>query len=339
MPLPVAVTEMADAGWQSGPLGAITDVPGIRVGHWTDRRAGTGCTVIRCDAGMAAAVDARGGAPGTRETDVLALPNLVRRVHAVAFCGGSALGLAAADGVARFLRERGHGFGTTGGPVPIVAAAVVFDLAVGKPAAPTADHGYRAAAAARAGRVREGSVGAGTGTSVAKLLGLEHAYKGGLGTASALGPRGIVVGALVVTNAVGNIIDPGTGAPIAAPRRADGTHVPLPEALAERTARMESMTENTTLALVATNAALEPPALQRVAYAAHDGLARTIVPCHTMADGDVAFAVSNGTLPVLPYDVLTVHALAQRAIEQAVVRSVRLASAAHDLPAASFTSD
>jgi len=327
------------ADWPPGPFDAITDIAGVRVGHWTDRRAGTGCTVIRCEQGMAAAVDARGGAPGTRETDVLALPNLVRRLHAVAFCGGSALGLGAADGVARLLRERGHGFGTTGGPVPIVAAAVVFDLAVGKPAVPTAEHGYRAATAARSGHVRQGSVGAGTGASVAKLLGLEHGYKGGLGTASVVGPRGIIAGALVVTNAVGNVVDPKSGLVIAAPRRDAGGHATLPEALAERTVRMEALSENTTLAVVATNAALEPHALQRIAYAAQDGLARAIVPTHTLGDGDVAFALSSGALQVAPYDLLTVHALAQRAVERAIVRSVRLANPSHGLPAATDDRD
>ncbi len=324
------------AGWTPGPRNAITDVPGIRVGHFTDRRNATGCTVILCETATAAAVDTRGGAPGTRETDVLGLANLVRTCHAIVLTGGSAFGLAAADGVMRWLGERQAGFPTAHRPVPIVSAAVLYDLGLGNAmAAPTSDDGYRAAARAKGGAVAEGSVGAGTGATVAKLLGADTALKGGLGTASLVGPNGIVVGALVATNAVGSLSDPETGKPVAGPRGAKGKFVPLPEALARRTEAFElTPGENTTLICVATNAALEPHQLQRVCTHAHDGFARVVVPAHTTGDGDIAFAVSMGALAVKPYDALTVGALAARAVEIALLRSVTLAKGTNGVPSA-----
>lgn len=324
------------AGWTPGPRNAITDVPGIRVGHFTDRRNATGCTVILCETSTAAAVDTRGGAPGTRETDVLGLANLVRKCHSIVLTGGSAFGLAAADGVMRWLGERQAGFPTAHRPVPIVSAAVLYDLGLGNAmAAPTSDDGYRAAARAKGGAVAEGSVGAGTGATVAKLLGADTALKGGLGTASLVGPNGIVVGALVATNAVGSLSDPETGKPVAGPRGAKGKFVPLPEALARRTEAFElTPGENTTLICVATNAALEPHQLQRVCTHAHDGFARVVVPAHTTGDGDIAFAVSMGALAVKPYDALTVGALAARAVEIALLRSVTLARGTKGMPSA-----
>jgi len=324
------------AGWTPGPRNAITDVPGIRVGHFTDRRNATGCTVILCETSTAAAVDTRGGAPGTRETDVLGLANLVRKCHAIVLTGGSAFGLAAADGVMRWLGERQAGFPTAHRPVPIVSAAVLYDLGLGNAmAAPTSDDGYRAAARAKGGAVAEGSVGAGTGATVAKLLGADTALKGGLGTASLVGPNGIVVGALVATNAVGSLSDPETGKPVAGPRGAKGKFVPLPEALARRTEAFElTPGENTTLICVATNAVLEPHQLQRVCTHAHDGFARVVVPAHTTGDGDIAFAVSMGALAVKPYDALTVGALAARAVEIALLRSVTLAKGTNGVPSA-----
>lgn len=318
-----------------GPRNAITDVPGIRVGHYTDRRNATGCTVILCPEAMAAAVDARGGAPGTRETDVLALPNMVRRCHAVLFTGGSAFGLAAADGVMRWCAEHDIGFPTAARKVPIVTAAVLYDLGLGDPNAhPGAREGYLAAVRARRGAVAEGSVGAGTGATVAKLLGAEFALKGGTGTASLLGPRGIVVGALAVTNAVGAVFDPGTGECIAGPRGEAGEFVTIPEALERRTAQMDALMQNTTLICVATNAALEPHQLQRVAAHAHDGFARAVVPAHTNGDGDIAFAVSMGKLEAKPHDLLLIGTLAAQAVEQAVVRSVTLAAGLKGVPSA-----
>ena len=321
--------------WGTGPKNAITDVRGIRVGHWTDRKRLTGCTVILCESAVAAAVDARGGAPGTRETDVLGLSNLVRTCHAVVLTGGSAFGLASATGVMRYLAERGVGFATARRAVPIVPAAVLYDLGLGDAEAfPGEEAGYLAAAAARAGRVREGTVGAGTGATVAKLLGPDHQLKGGIGTASCVGPRGIVVGALVATNAAGSVYDPASGTCVAGPRDASGGFVGLPEALAERTVRVDRLLENTTLICVATNAALEPHHLQRVAFHAHDGLARVVRPAHTFADGDVAFAVSMGGVEARADDVLTIGALAAQAVEQALLRSVQLARGVRGAPAA-----
>jgi len=318
-----------------GPRNAITDVPGIRVGHYTDRRNATGCTVILCPEATAAAVDARGGAPGTRETDVLSLANLVRRCHAVVFSGGSAFGLAAADGVMRWCAEHDYGFPTAARKVPIVTAAVLYDLGIGNPLAhPGAQEGYLAAVRARRGAVAEGSVGAGTGATVAKLLGADHALKGGLGTASIVGPRGIVAGALAVTNAVGSIYDPGTGECLAGPRGDAGAFVALPEALERRTEQMDALLQNTTLICVATNAALEPHQLQRVAAHAHDGFARAVAPAHTSGDGDIAFAISMGQLEVKPHDLTLIGTMAALAVENAVVRSVVQATGLKGVPSA-----
>lgn len=319
--------------WTAGPCDAITDVPGIRVGHWSARKAGTGCTVILCETARFAAADARGGAPGTREIDVLAMGNAVRTCHAILFSGGSAFGLGAADGVVRWCAEEGIGFETKVARVPIVSGAVIFDLGyIRADAAPAAAAGYDAARRAAAGPVEQGSVGVGTGATVAKLLGPENAAKGGVGTASLVGPRGIVVGALAVTNAVGYVVDPDTGDVLAAPRGADGHPVPIPDALALRTAQMDELAqaaamENTTLVCVATNARLQHHEVQRLATHAHDGLARTIVPAHTFADGDVAFAVAMDQVDVQPHDTLTIGMLAMRAVEVAILRSVRTAGA------------
>lgn len=328
---------MSHRDWEAGKLDAITDVAGIRVGHWTGRRAATGCTVVLCEESMFVAVDARGGAPGTRETDVLATANLVRKAHAIVLAGGSAFGLAAATGVMRFLREHDVGFESTAGKVPIVSGAVIFDLGAGKGdrVFPGEEDGYAAALRARRGRVLEGSVGAGAGATVAKMLGNERRIKGGVGTASLVGPRGIVVGALAVTNAVGSIFDPTEGRLLAGPRGDEpGTFVPLPEALHLRRAKLDALSENTTLVVVATNAALPHEQLQRIAYQAHDGMARAIVPAHTLADGDVAFAIAMGQLDPQPDDALTAGLMTVPAVERAVVRSVERAKGIAGAPSA-----
>ena len=321
-----------DVGWSPFPLrqDAITDVPGIRVGHATDRRAATGCTVVLCEDAALAAVDARGGAPGTRETDVLNGANVVRRCHAVLLAGGSAFGLAAASGVMRLLRERGVGFETTAGRVPIVSAAVLFDLALGRADAfPGEAEGYDAARRARGGQVRQGQVGAGTGATVAKMLGNERRQRGGLGSASVAGPRCIVVGALVVTNAVGSVYDPETAELLAGPAGDEpGAMLGLEEVLRRRPEAADALVrggENTTLVCVATNATLEHGALQRLTYHAHDGIARCIVPAHTFGDGDVAFAIATAAIAPEADDPLMVGVLAQRATERAIVKSLRAA--------------
>jgi L-aminopeptidase/D-esterase-like protein len=327
-------------GWQTGRNDAITDVPGIRVGHWTDRRRATGCTAILCEAATFVAADARGGAPGTRETDVLSPANVVRRCHAVVFAGGSAFGLAAATGTMNWLAERGVGFETTARPVPIVSSAIIFDLGIGDPTAfPPEEAGYAAASRATGGRFAQGSVGAGTGATVAKLLGVEGRLKGGVGSASVIGPRGLIAGALAVTNAVGNIIDPECGALVAGPRpEGGGDMLSLPAVIERRREQMEALVanpaENTTLVCVATNATLDHHHVQRLAYQAHDGLARTIVPCHTLADGDTSFAIAMGLVEHRPDDALIIGAMAVHAVEQAVLKSARLAKAVRGVPAA-----
>lgn len=326
---------MSAVEWVAGKQDAITDVPGIRVGHWTDRRRATGCTVILCEGARFAAIDARGGAPGTRETDVLSPANVVRTCHAIVFSGGSAFGLAAADGVMRWCSERDIGFQTTRRRVPIVPAAVLYDLGVGDPLAiPDAAAGYAAAARAKRGRVAEGSVGAGTGATVAKLLGPDRALKGGVGAASVVGPRGLIAGALVVSNAVGLFTDPATGELVAGPRGDEGAMIGLPEALARRTEAMEALLQHTTLMCVATNATLDHHQVQRLAYQAHDGFARVVSPAHTFADGDVAFAVSMGGVEPRDDDALVTGALAAKAVERALLNSVRKAAGTRTIPSA-----
>jgi L-aminopeptidase/D-esterase-like protein len=315
--------EPAQLGWIPGPRNAITDVPGIRVGHFTDKKHGTGCTVILCETCQGAAVDVRGGAPGTRETDVLDPANMVRTCHALMFGGGSAFGLAAADGVMRYCAEHDIGFATATRKVPIVPSAILYDLNYRDANAfPSADAGYTAASRAKGGAVAEGSVGAGTGATVGKLLGAEMAMKAGVGTASLCGPRGIMVGALVVSNALGSFFEPDNGRLIAAPREADGRLVPLAETMLRRTEKMHVLLENTTLMCVATNARLESHQIQRLAIQAHDGFARVVAPAHTFGDGDIAFALAMGRVDIRADDTLTIGILAARAIERALVRSV-----------------
>lgn len=327
-----------------GPRDAITDVRGIRVGHWTNRRAATGCTVILCESGPLAAVDVRGGAPGTRETDVLAPANSVRRAHAILLAGGSAFGLGAADGVMRFLAERDIGVPTTSGPVPMVPTAILFDRGLRQPAHPGPDDAYRAASAATGGRVREGSVGAGTGATVAKLLGPGHELKSGLGTASIVLPGGITVGAIVAVNALGSIVDPATGETIAGPRGEPGRFVPSDQAALQRAAQLvEEASEKeregaaptreaTTLVCIATDADIDHNQLQRLAAVAHDGLSRTIVPVHTLGDGDVAFALAMGSAPISPFDLLPLGMAASLAVERAVLSAVRNATGLGGVP-------
>ncbi len=276
--------------------GAITDVAGIEVGHFTDSRRPTGCSVILARQGAVAGVDVRGAAPGTRETDLLHPSNLVERVHAITLAGGSAWGLDAASGVMRWLEEHGIGLPVGFGLVPIVPAAVLFDLPVGDHRIrPDALAGYAACAAASSTRPLEGNVGAGAGALVGKAFGIAHAMRGGIGTAS-LCVDGVTVGAIVACNAVGDVVDPFTGVVMAGARTADG--------LALRNTRAallagESITPvlagtNTTIGVIATDAVLSKPQAQRLAQVAHDGLARAINPVHTMLDGDTLFALATG---------------------------------------------
>src|SRR5574341_1069078 len=273
----------------------ITDVPGIKVGHATDAEAATGCTVILCTQGAVGGVDVRGGAPATRETDLLRPGMLVERVHAVLLAGGSAFGLAAADGVMRFLEERGIGFDVTVAKVPIVPAAVIFDLTIGSPTVrPTAAMGYAAAQAAAGGRVDEGSIGAGTGATVGKVMGPLSAMKGGVGTWAIGLVGGAIVGALVVVNAYGDVVDDRTGQILAGARDpATGRLLNTARALVGGGSAPASAA-NTTLAVIATSAGLTKEQANKLAQLGHDGLARVISPAHTMYDGDTVFALSLG---------------------------------------------
>jgi L-aminopeptidase/D-esterase-like protein len=284
-------------------MSAITDVGGILVGQHeridADATLGSGwvsgTTVVLTPPGTVGAVDGRGGAPGTRETDLLDPINSVRHVDAVVLSGGSAYGLAAADGVMRWLEEHGRGVAMDGGVVPIVPAAVVFDLPVGGWACrPTADFGYAAADSA-ATEVAVGTVGAGSGARVGVL-------KGGVGTASLTLDSGVTVGAIVVVNAAGDAVDPATGLPWQADQIVEfGLARPPDEQIAAYADRHTELSPlNTTIAVVATDAALSPAGCRRVAVAAHDGLARTIRPCHTPLDGDTVFALATGAVEVPP---------------------------------------
>ena len=325
---------------------AITDVRGIEVGHAQNEKALTGCTVILCRKGAVAGVDVRGGAPGTRETDLLDPVNLVEKVHAIVLAGGSAYGLDAASGVMRYLEEQKIGFNTGAAKVPIVPAAILYDLNLGRAdVRPDSAMGASAAAAARGFTAStppsEGNVGAGTGASVGKMFGAALAMKSGLGTASVEIGGGVIVGAIVAVNAWGDVIDPKSGEIIAGLR--SGKIGPLriggKDQFADTLAMMKKMIgrgvlglasrSNTVIGVVATNAKLTKAQATKVARMAQDGLARTVRPAHTMLDGDVIFALSTGTKKA---DVSTVGAFAAEAISEAIIRAVKAAKSAGGLP-------
>jgi L-aminopeptidase/D-esterase-like protein len=314
--------------------GAITDVPGISVGHWTDADAITGCTVVLPDRAAVAGVDVRGAAPGTRETDLLRPGNLVQRVHGIVLAGGSAFGLDAASGVVRYLRERGVGFAFGAGVIPIVPGAILFDLNIGRADVwPDADAGYAAAANAEASCM-EGSVGAGTGATVGKVLGPARAMKGGIGTASERTEGGLIAGALAAVNASGDVLEPRTGRMLAGARRDDGSFEEMTEALRKGTFwRPEVPLADTVLVVVATNADLTKEQANRLATVCHDGIARAVRPAHTQGDGDIVFTLATGDYALAAYDDRIVEALATRAVERAIVRGVMCATSLGGIPA------
>jgi L-aminopeptidase/D-esterase-like protein len=305
---------------------AITDVPGIRVGHATNTEAMTGCTVVLCPkAGAVGGVDQRGGSPGTRETDLLRPMHLVQRVHAVLLAGGSAFGLDAAGGVVHWLEERGIGYDTGVARVPIVPAAILNDLKVGRAdVRPDAAMGYAACQAAGEGPVAEGSVGAGTGCTVGTILGHDRASKAGLGTASVDLGGGLVVGAIVAVNAFGDVVDPRSGEILA------GARVLRGEGFADTLATMKGLVgkaisrigsrNQTVIGVVATNARLAKEGANKVAQMAHDGLARAVRPAHTPFDGDTLFALATGQKQA---DVNLVGAFAAEVVAEAIVRAVK----------------
>ena len=312
--------------------GSIVDVPGLLVGHFTLSERLTGCSVVLAPAGAVGAVDVRGAAPGTRETDLLDPANLVDKVHAVLLSGGSAFGLDAASGVVRWLEEHNIGFETGYGRVPIVPAAVLFDLPVVRPgenpkARPGPDAGYAACEAASHQMPDAGNVGAGAGACVGKLFGLDRCMKGGIGNASVrVGPW--VVGALVACNAVGDVIDPATGQVLAGARTPDGQQLLDTQRAflnGERGNRPLPGT-NTTIGVVATNATLTKAQAKRLAMSAHDGLARSIRPAHTTLDGDTLFALATGS-ETRPADLMLLTMMAAQATALATVDAIQHARA------------
>ncbi len=299
---------------------AITDVPGIKVGHYTDRDAATGCTVVLCENGATGGVEVRGAAPGTRETDLLRPLHLVEVVHAVLLGGGSAFGLDAATGVMRYLEERGCGFDTGVAKVPIVPGAVLFDLTIGNAKVrPDAEAGYAACQNASTGLVEQGSVGAGTGATVGKLLGLDHAMKGGLGTASQQMGRGILVGAIVAVNCLGDVIDWRTGQILAGARKPEGGFLDSSEAVKGGLADTPLGFTNTTIGVVATNARLTKEEVNEFAQLAGNGYPYAIRPA-SMLDGDALFALSTGDAGG---DVTALGACGAQVVAEAIGRAVK----------------
>lgn len=311
----------------------LTAIPGIRVGHSTDERACTGCTVILCPEGTVGGVDIRGSAAGTRELDALSPMHLVPHLHAVLLAGGSAFGLDAAGGVMRYLEERGVGFDVQVTRVPIVPAAILFDLRLGDAfARPDASAAYAACAAATAGPFLEGSVGAGTGATVGKLFGIAQAMKSGLGSAALDLPAGARVAALVVVNAFGDVRDPTTGALLAGAREASDGHRLADTAAAMRRGMLPRgyKAENTTLAVVATNVRLTKVQVTKMAQMAHHGLVRAITPVHTTFDGDLVIGLATGEVDG---DVNALGLAAADVVGEAIVRAVKTAKSLGGLPA------
>ncbi|HEU0297217.1 MAG TPA: P1 family peptidase [Anaerolineales bacterium] len=301
----------------------LTDVRGIEVGHAQDEEALTGCTVILCREGAVAGVDVRGSAPGTRETDLLDPINLVQKVHAIVLAGGSAFGLDAATGVMRYLEEQEVGFDMRTVKVPIVPAAILYDLDIGHASVrPDSAMGYLAASRASSAPPAEGNVGAGTGASVGKMRGMKYAMKSGVGMWS-VNISGVIVAALVAVNAIGDVMDPQTGAKIAGLR--SGSTL---DWMKKGQARAASQS-NTVIGVVATNARLTKAEATKVAQMAQDGLARSIRPAHTMFDGDTIFALATGERQA---DVSMVGAFAAEVMAEAIVRAVKMAKSAGGLP-------
>ncbi len=315
--------------------GSITDVQGVKVGHFTESRRPTGCTMLLFEKGATAGVDVRGGSPGTRDTDLLNPVNTVQQVQAILLAGGSAFGLAAASGAMRYLEE--HRLGYPMGRdvvVPIVPGAILYDLEIGDAKIrPTEESGYQACQAATSQRVVEGNVGAGAGATIGKMFGMKQAMKSGLGSSSLrVGNTGIVVGAIVAVNAVGDVVDPKTGKIIAGARKPDGSgFVDSMARIREGYSVRLDAAKNTTIGVVATNVALDKAQATKVAQMAHDGLARTIYPVHTPSDGDTIFAVATGAIPARAYHG-AIGALAAEAMAQAVLRAVMNARGIAGLP-------
>ena len=314
---------------------ALTDVEGFRVGHAQDLKAATGCTVILCPPGTVGGMDIRGSAAGTRQTDSLHSFHWVDEVHAVLLSGGSAFGLDASGGVMKFLEEKSIGYQTSAAKIPIVPAAIIYDLSIGDGRVrPDKEMGYQACLNGHAGEIAEGSVGVGAGASVGKLLGINWATKGGVGTASRATTGGVIVAALVAVNAFGDVIEPESRKILAGardpahPGRFINSAAMIKEGVSPP--RRESDIQNTTLGVVATNAKLTKRQAIKVAQMAQSGLARTIAPIHSTVDGDLIFALSAGDLSA---DVNTIGLIAEEVVETAVLRAVQTADGLGLLPA------
>ena len=319
----------------------LTEVEGLKVGQFTLTERPTGCTVVLVDGqGVPGGVSQRGGAPGTRETNLLDPLNLVDKVNAIVLSGGSAFGLDAAQGVVRYLEERKIGWDVgAAGVVPIVPSAILFDLGFGgdPKIRPTADCGYKAALAANDGPVQEGNVGAGAGATLGKVAGRDRSMKGGIGSAAIRLPNGLTVGVIVAVNAVGDVIDPSTGQVVAGVRTQDGTALADARKLLRDGSLMRAAAPraggNTTIAVVATNATLTKVEVNRVALMADDGLARAISPSHTIGDGDTVFALATGRWNG-QVDASIVGALAAEVLAEAIVRAAAQADSLGGLPSA-----
>lgn len=321
-------------------LNAITDVPGIKVGHVSDLKALTGCTVILCEEGAVGAVDIRGTAAGTRQLDALSHLHLVDKIQAILLAGGSGFGLDAAGGVMAYLEERGKGFDVVKTKIPIVPTAIIFDFGIGDfRIRPDHKMGYQACLNASK-KVEEGSVGAGTGATVGKLFGIERAMKGGVGTSSIQGPKGLMVGALVVVNAFGDVLDPDSKQILAGARKSKKSFQLSDSSkwMKQGVTRKQfgaitppdSTAFNTTLGVIATNAHFTKKELHQVAQIAHLGLAKMISPLHTTFDGDLIFAISYGKKKA---DVNTIGLLGEAALIESVKRAVTKAKGFGIIPA------
>jgi len=319
---------------------SITDIPGIKVGHASDFKALTGCTVILCEEGAVGGVDIRGTATGTRQIDALSHLHLVEEIHAILLSGGSAFGLDAAGGVMNYLEQKGKGFDVIKTKVPIVPAAVIFDFGIGDfRIRPDQRMGFQACLNASK-KVEEGSVGVGTGATVGKLFGIERAMKGGVGTSSILGPRGLIVGALVVVNAFGDVLDPDSNQILAGARKSKrslqlaNSSKWIKKGITRKqfggALNSEAEIFNTTLGVIATNAILSKKEVNQVAQLSHSGLVKMISPHHSTFDGDLLFAISYGKKKA---DVNTIGLLGEVALMEAVKRAIMKADGFGRIPA------
>ena len=312
---------------------SITDVNGIKVGHWTDELSMTGCTVVICPSGTIGGVDVRGAAPGTRETDLLKPENSVQEVNAILLSGGSAFGLAAASGVVDELAENKIGFKVGEHIIPIVPAAIIFDLNIGTASFPDYESGKEAVRSAQSDNVAVGSVGVGTGATAAKIAGVEHAIKCGIGMSSVVLDSGIIVSAMVVVNAFGCVRDADTGITVAGARGESGLFLDE-NVVVDSQNKYEESGSNTTLGIVVTNAKLDKTRVNRLATIAHDGFASSIWPVHTRSDGDVIFGLATQEIDTSLADVFKVEAFAVKAIERAILNAVSSSKSMGGIPSA-----